>query len=1063
MSELFDEESREAPPPRGSRRSRALIITAIVLVLAFLGLSTFASLYTDRLWYKAGGYSGVFTTLFWTRTGLFLVFGAVMGLVVGLNIYLAFRFRPFFRPNSPEQTGLDRYRDAVTPIRTWLLVGISVVLGAFAGSSAIGEWRSYLLWRNGGSFGQRDEWFDKDIGFYVFDLPWLHYLIDYSMAVLVVALIAAVVVHYLYGGIRLQTSRDRLSGAAQVQISVLLGLFVLVKAADYWLDRFDLVTRSGSLVTGMNYTGHNAILPSKNILLGIAVICAVLFFVNVWRRTWLLPSVGLALLAVSAILLGLIWPGIVQQFQVKPSEADKEAPYIDANIKATREAYAIDDDNVEVTEYTKKAESTDATADAFASLLGQTSSAPLVDPQLVRQTFEQQQQARVYYSVADVLDVDRYTIDDTERALVLGVRELDQDKINTGDKNWSNLHTVYTHGNGVIAAYANQRPADNGPEKTDIQWAEGIQNNSQRTLSEAVGDYETRVYFGEQSPDYSIVGKAAPSDPSVELDLSVGGEAADTGSADAPSDAPSDSPSETPSDAPTDSASETPSVAPEDTTGNTDAEDRTTTYDGKGGVHIGGFFNKLMYAVKFGEPNFLLSERVNENSQVLYNRNPRDRVEKFAPWLTIDGDAYPVIVDGRILWVLDGYTATDRYPNSQRESFETMTDDSLQDKTGLRTLPTDEVNYMRNAVKATVDAYDGTVTLYEWDEEDPILKAWESAFPGTVQPRSDIPEDLLSHLRYPQDLFKAQRYQYARYHVTDPGDFYQGNDRWEVPEDPNSRGSFLQPPYRLFVNQAAADGAQRNVWSLTTDFVPYGKSNLAAFVSVDSDATDPENYGKFRVLEIQNAQTNGPSLIASEFAGNQDVRNALLPFQQGGNPPLYGNLLTIPVEGGLIYVEPVYAQRTGSTGGYPILQYVLVSYGDQVGIGQTLREALADALGVENANVTPGGNNGGGDGKGGGKGGGGEPQGTISQQIAVLLAKAEASFEAADQAQRAGNTVRWAQLMDRGKDFVSQAVELADQLPESPPAGEGGQGGQPTEPAQPSGSPEPTESPSPSS
>src|SRR5690349_15325111 len=217
MSELFDEESREAPPPRGSRRSRALIITAIVLVLAFLGLSTFASLYTDRLWSKAGGESGVFTTLFWTRTGLFLVFGAVMGLVVGLNSYLASRFRPFFRPNSPEQTGLDRYRDAATPIRTWLLVGVALVLGAFAGSSAIGEWRNYLLWRHGGSSGQEDTWFGKDVGFYVFDLPWLHYLVDFAMAALVISLIAAAVVHYLYGGIRLQTSRERLSGPAQVQ------------------------------------------------------------------------------------------------------------------------------------------------------------------------------------------------------------------------------------------------------------------------------------------------------------------------------------------------------------------------------------------------------------------------------------------------------------------------------------------------------------------------------------------------------------------------------------------------------------------------------------------------------------------------------------------------------------------------------------------------------------------------------------------------------------------------------------------------------------------------------
>ncbi len=375
MSEIFDNEAQTAQPPRsGSGRSKALIITAIVLVLGFLGLSTFASLYTDRLWYDDGGFSEVFSTLFWTKAGLFLVFGLLMAAVVAANIYLAYRFRPFFRPNSPEQTGLDRYRDAVTPIRTWLVVGVSVVLGAFAGSSAIGEWRNYMLWRNGVDFGTKDAYFDKDISFYVFDLPWLHFVVDFTMAVLVVALIAAAVVHYLYGGIRLQTPRDRLSGAAQVQISVLLGLFVLAKAADYWLDRFDLVNDGGSQFTGMHYTSDNAMLPAKNILFGIALVCAVLFFINVWRRTWLLPSVGLALLAASAILLGLIWPGIVQQFQVKPSEADKEAPYIKSNIDATRAAYDLND--VEVEPFS------DATVSkSLVALDAQTSSIPLVDPQ----------------------------------------------------------------------------------------------------------------------------------------------------------------------------------------------------------------------------------------------------------------------------------------------------------------------------------------------------------------------------------------------------------------------------------------------------------------------------------------------------------------------------------------------------------------------------------------------------------------------------------------------------------------------------------------------------------
>ena len=447
---MFDEDPRDTVQERPPGRSRALVITAVVLVLAFFGLTTFSNFYTERLWFNDTGYGSVFSTLLYTRIGLFLVFGAVMAAAVAVNIVLAYRLRPLFHPPSPEQTGLDRYRQAVTPIRTWLVAGIAVLLGIFAGTSGAGEWRNYLLWRNSVPFEQKDPYFAKDISFYVFELPWLHYLVDFVMAATVVALLAAAVVHYLYGGIRLQTVGDRLSGAAQAQLSVLLGIFVLAKAGDYWLDRYDLVYQKGSLLTGISYTDDNAVLPAKADPDGHRDHLRAAVLRNVWRRTWQLPSVSLALLVLSAILLGLIWPGIVQQFQVKPSEPDKEKSYIEKNIAATRAAYDIDD--VEETEF-----KTDADAAAPRRLAGQVSSIPLVDPQLVRQTFEQNQQARAYYTVADVLDVDRYEINGQDRALVLGVRELDQGGLNNNDKSWNNLHTVYTHGNGMIAAYANQR------------------------------------------------------------------------------------------------------------------------------------------------------------------------------------------------------------------------------------------------------------------------------------------------------------------------------------------------------------------------------------------------------------------------------------------------------------------------------------------------------------------------------------------------------------------------------------------------------------------------------
>lgn len=972
MSELFEEPDGVRGAQRSSGRTRLLVTVAGGLLLLFFLLTSFASLYTDHAWFDSVGFPSVFTTLFWTRTVLFAVFGLVMAAVAGLNMVLAFRYRPTFRPASPDETNLQRYREVVNPIRPWLVLGVAGLLGVFAGTSASGQWRGYLLWRHGTSFGSNDAYFGKDIGFYVFDLPWLHYLVDSAMAFLFVSLLMAALVHYLYGGIRLQTAHDRLSGAAQVHLSVLLGLFVLAKGADYWLDRFDLVTGSGGLVTGMTYTDKHAVLPAKNILMFIAVICAVLFLANIWRRTWLLPSVGLGLLMMSAILLGMIWPGVVQQFQVKPSEPNKEAPYISGNIRATRAAYDLS--GIDVQEY----DASNSTQSASLPVLaGDTSTTPVIDPQLVHDTFEQVQQVRAYYSVARVLDVDRYLINGEERALVLGVRELNQNGISATDRNWSNLHTVYTHGNGVIAAYANNRPADDvdptAGKALDIHWAEGQQAGESALTSLDPEGYQSQVYFGEESPDYSVVGKTG-NQPDVELDL-----------------------------------------------GNTDGTDKTTTYDGTGGVPVGSLFNRFMYAVKFGEPNFLLSSRVNDNSQVLYIRHPRDRVEQVAPWLTVDSDPYPAVIDGRIQWIVDGYTTTDQYPNSQSESLKSMTDDSLNRGTTFGTLPTDEINYMRNAVKATVDAYDGTVHLYAWDESDPILRAWEAAFPGTVEPRSAIPPDLVEHLRYPEDLFKVQRFQFARYHVTNPLDFFQGNDRWNVPADPESRTTY-QPPYRLFIDSNGAP-----TWSLTSTYVPNGKENLAAFVSVDSDATDPASYGKITVLQLPNEQTPGPGLITNQMSNDDEVRRKLSSFNVGDTKPSFGNLLTLPVTDGLMYVQPVYASRA-SAASYPILQYVIVSYRGDVGIGKTLTAAIADALGTPLTSQPPpssGNDNGNGNkhGKGHGKKG---SQATPQERIAHLLNRAQVAFDAADRAFRSGDTVEWAKQTQLARELVNKAVALAN-------------------------------------
>ncbi|MDX6327474.1 MAG: uncharacterized protein QOK15_3828, partial [Nocardioidaceae bacterium] len=641
MSGLFD----DAPTPprrpgtgRRPQRSRALLATAAVLIAGFFLLSAFTNVWTDKLWFSSVGYSEVFRTVLITRTLLFIVFGLVLGGVVAVNIVVAVRSRPDFR-SLPREANLDRYRDAVEPLRKWVVIAIGTLLGLIAGGSASGQWRSFLLWGHSKPFGTKDPYFHRDIGFFVFQLPWLHYVVNFALMTIVLGLIAAVVVHYLFGGIRLQARGDKVSGSAQAQFAVLLGLFVLVKAVDYWLDRFDLTTGQGRRFTGVNYTAFHAELPAKNILMFIALICSVLFFANVFRRTWLLPAVGLGLLVLSAILLGAVWPGIVWQFQVRPSEPDKEQPFLAKNLQATREAYGVS--NV-------KEQSYDATVSVTENQLRKSAASlpgiRLIDPARMSQAFEQLQQVRGYYSVAPVLDVDHYPISSQSRDLVLGVRELDQSGLVAEQRNWANDHTVYTHGYGVIAAYGNDRTADGGPPPSDEPpWAEEDLPPRGQLTDMTKNGYQPRIYFGEKSPSYSIVGRAAGG-KSVELDI------------------------------------------PEESSN----QSGTSTYGGKDGVAVGSLFHKLLYALKFGEPNIVLSSRVNANSKILYERHPRERVEKVAPWLTVDSDPYPAVVDGRVVWILDGYTMTDRYPNSERQSFQEMTSDALTPTTSYVTLPTDQ-------------------------------------------------------------------------------------------------------------------------------------------------------------------------------------------------------------------------------------------------------------------------------------------------------------------------------------------------------------------------------------
>ena len=864
------------------KKPSPLALTFIILAVLAGALVALSGFYVDWLWFKSVGFTDVWSTVLTTKVSLFFAAGLLTSLVISLNIYLAFRRRPFYVPTSIEADNLERYRATIDPIRKLAFAGIALVLFYFGGSSATSLWSSWLLFKNSTPFGVKDPQFGLDISFFAFRLPFWQTLIGWAISTLILATIASVAVHYIYGGIRPQVREERTTVAARVQLSVLLGLIVLLKAVAYWFDRYALALKESRLITGLTYTDVNATLPAKSILAAIAVICSLLFFANIVRKSWLLPAAGTALMVGASVLIAGVYPGAVQQFQVKPSESSKEAPYIQRNIDATRAAFGLTD--VEMKDYQATLSTNSGQLATDAATI---SNIRLMDPNVLSATFRQLQQIKPYYTFPESLDIDRYTVNGVQRDAVVAVRELNID--GNPSRNWINDHLVYTHGFGFVSAFGNTVDADGKPNFLvgDLPPTTGL------------GKFQPRVYFGENVPDYSIIG-GPKTDTPVEFDY------------------------------------------PDDASAN---GQKNYTYTGKGGVPMGGLLNKLLFAIQYQEQRIVLSSLINSESKILYNRSPRERVAKVAPWLTLDGDPYPAIVDGKIQWIIDGFTTSAGYPYAQTTALGSATADALTaNSTSITAQSNKNINYIRNSVKATVDAYDGTVVLYQWDEKDPVLKTWMKAFPNTVTPKSKMSAQLLEHIRYPEDLFRVQREVLSSYHVQTAAAFYGGQDFWRVPRDPSTFGANAgaQPPYYMTLEMP---GSNKPTFALTTPFVPRGgRENLSAFAVVDSNYGP--NYGKITVLQLpRSTNVAGPSQVASNFEAKPEVANSLSLLRQGGSDVVLGNLLTLPVGGGLLYVQPVYVKATSNSAAYPLLQKVLVSFGDVIGFDSSLKGALDQVFG----------------------------------------------------------------------------------------------------------------------
>ncbi len=970
----YERDPRGPRPVLQRRRRGALAPTLIALGVLIVVVLIASQMWTEVLWYRQVDYLQVYRTELLTRVLLFVLGAGLMAGAVASSLIIGYRSRPIYAPVSVEQVGLDRYRESIEPLRR--LVGVAVPLGLalFAGSAASGQWQTVQLWLNRVPFNKKDPQFNMDISFFVFTLPWLQFIVGFLTAVVFLSAIAALVTHYLYGGLRLQGAGQRLTSAARVHLSVLAGLFLLLRGIDYWLGRFALSTKTSNLITGLTYTDAHAVLTARGVLAGIAIIVAVLFVVTAVLDRWrLIPLYGVALLVVSAIVVGGIYPAAVQRFKVTPSARALEAEFIQKNIDATRDAYGLSE--IETTNFTAR---TDANAAALRESAETVPGIRLLDPALVSPTFGQLQQIKQYYSFADSLDVDRYKVDGRIRDTVIATRELNLDAAPTEQRNWPNDHIFYTHGFGVVAAYGNERANDGQP----VFFQQGIPSAGK------LGQYEPRIYFGEKSPNFSIVGAPEGAQPQ-ELDF------------------------------------------PDDKNA---SGQQNNTYAGSGGVGIGSSFRKLLYAIKFQDQNILLSNQVNPESKILYDRKPRERVQKVAPFLTLDGDPYPAVVDGKIKWILDGYTTTSHYPYSRTQTLEEATSDSItQSTTSVAPLANQRVNYIRNSVKATVDAYDGTVTLYTWDTADPVLRAWSKVFPGAMKPISEIDGELMSHLRYPEDLFKVQRQLIQRYHVSDAGAFYGQQDFWAVPDDPTRGKSELQPPYYLTLQMP---GQKDPSFSLTSTFIPAGRNRqvLTGFLAVDADAGDSAGkpkpgYGKLRLLQLPRDTTvAGPGQVQNSFNSDARVATELNLLERSNTQVERGNLLTLPLAGGLLYVQPVYVKSAGGSS-FPLLQKVLVSFGAKIGFADDLKGALDQVFGTstDSGTTTP---------PGSGENANGDEAALTRLQAA--LGRAVAALKESDAALKAGDFTAYGAAQKRLSAAVDEAnkaqAEVASQAATTPNA-----------------------------
>jgi uncharacterized membrane protein (UPF0182 family) len=970
-----------------SRRRWVLLAVAAILLALFIlaGLSGF---YVDILWFREVHQSGVFWITFWSKVVLGVLFGVIFFIILLANLLIVRRLAPRFRVFSPEQEVIERYRVAFEPYARYLIPAFAGVIAIFVGVAASAQWKTFLLWRSVGnvSFGTApgDILFHRDAAFYIFVLPFQKFIQGWFFSSLVGVTVITAIAHYLTGGIRAQATGERVTPQVKAHLSVLLGLIILVKAYGYYLGKFDLLISPRGVVTGASYTDIHAQKPALQLLVFIAIACAGLFLVNIRFRGWALPVIGIALLGVVSIVVGGIVPASIQKFSVAPQEFQKEEPYIAANIKATQFAYGLDKIDLPPPVTPKVAVSTtDATTNAATI-----ANIRLWNPDVLRANYESLQRLQQYYEFADV-DIDRYPISGDERQVMLSAREITQSGI-PGGGTWQNRHLVYTHGYAAVASLVNSVTSTGSPNflLSDIPPI-----GSSIPLSTGHG---SQIYFGELGTNTAdgVVPYVVVGTKQKELDYPSG-----TGSV-------------------------------------------QTTYAGEGGIPMGSFFRRMVFAYHYRDINLLISGLITGQSKILIYRDLATRVHKIAPFLQYDGDPYAAVVGGHLYYILDAYTTTSLYPYSQETDLGPATGNDLGGT----------ANYIRNSVKVVMNAYDGTLRFYVTDPTDPLIQVWQNAFPHLLSPVTDAPAELVQHFRYPEDLLSTQASQFQRYHVTDPQTFYSNERVWQIPDSlPNTPPNRASPtttvtPFFPYYVLSKIPGSDSEHFVLFQPFSPPKRTNMVAYLAAGSDgygaqdgSTNPDP-GLYGVLTSQQFPTNGnvvgPAQARSLINQDPAASSQITLLSQQGSGVLFGDLLVVPLADSFLYVQPIFL-ASSQTNPIPQLKLVAVVNGGDVFLGTSLTDALTKAFGTPGQTCSDGSPP-------------PCPTPPSGQTAADLLAQAQNEFQLADVALKAGDLAGYQSHIKAAEALIDQAAQL---LGSGSDSGSGGTGGTPTPTPTPTGTP----------